>query len=511
MSNQFTINGILADTGQLTADHELLKLIEATAPYTGEDFFEHITLALASQFGVELAFVSELLVQADRARVVAACLHGRPYDKVEYNLAGTPCLETVAKGATSFMNSVETIFPNYESLVTFKAESYVGVLLKSGSDDAIGLLGIVDDGPVQDPEAFLNLLTRLAPRVAAELEHRQRGNALRRNETRFRLMVENSHDILFYYRLHPSQSFEYVSPAVEEVLGYPPEALLANPQVAIQAIHEDDRRHVMRALTTGSEEPVLARLIRPDGGLRWIEYRNFPFYDIDGKLVAVGGIMRDVTRREEAEEALRISEQYRRGLLEAMPDTIFRLDPNGVLLDFVPGEALEDFDLPAGEVIGRNIDEMLPSTFVANARRLIHSSLRSGRLQRMEFEFHTNDGDTKAYEARCLPFSSRGVLLILRDFTAIKWHEAEPERHRLRDELDTKIEERIRTNSYHLTYRELAVLHLVAEGAADKQIAEALGISIYTVNKHVGNILGKMNAASRTEAGVRAIREGLLG
>ena len=53
------------------------------------------------------------------------------------------------------------------------------------------------------------------------------------------------------------------------------------------------------------------------------------------------------------------------------------------------------------------------------------------------------------------------------------------------------------------------MLHLVAEGAADKQIAESLGISIYTVNKHVGNILGKMGAASRTEAGVRAIREGL--
>jgi PAS domain S-box-containing protein len=511
MSNQSTITGISTDRNQLTSDSELVKVIEATSPYTGEDFFAHLTMELASQWGVELAFVSELLVQADRARVVSASLHGRPFERVEYNLAGTPCADTVSKGASSFMNSVSVIFPDYEKLVTFRAEGYAGIMLKSSSDDPLGLFGIVDEKPVQDAEAVIALLTRLAPRVAAELEHRQRESALRRNETRFRLMVEKSHDILFYYRLHPSQSFEYVSPAVEEILGYPPEALLANAHVAIQAIHEDDRRHVMRALTTGSEEPVLARLIRPDGGLRWIEYRNFPFYDVDGRLVAVGGIMRDVTRREEAEDALRISEQYRRGLLEAMPDTMFRLDPNGVLLDFVPGEALDDFVLPAGEVIGRNIDEMLPSAFVANARRLIHGSLRSGRLQRMEFEFHTNDGDTKAYEARCLPFSSRGVLLILRDFTAIKWHEAEPERHRLRDELDTKIEERIRANSYHLTYRELAVLHLVAEGAADKQIAEALGISIYTVNKHVGNILGKMNAASRTEAGVRAIREGLLG
>jgi DNA-binding NarL/FixJ family response regulator len=56
-----------------------------------------------------------------------------------------------------------------------------------------------------------------------------------------------------------------------------------------------------------------------------------------------------------------------------------------------------------------------------------------------------------------------------------------------------------------LAYREIAVLHLVVEGIADKQ-SPSLGINICTVNKHVGNILGKMNAASRTETDVRAVK-----
>jgi DNA-binding NarL/FixJ family response regulator len=66
-------------------------------------------------------------------------------------------------------------------------------------------------------------------------------------------------------------------------------------------------------------------------------------------------------------------------------------------------------------------------------------------------------------------------------------------------------------SKYGLTHREIDVLQQLAEGQTDRRIAESLGISTYTVNKHVANILGKMAASSRTAAGVRAIREGILG
>jgi DNA-binding NarL/FixJ family response regulator len=63
---------------------------------------------------------------------------------------------------------------------------------------------------------------------------------------------------------------------------------------------------------------------------------------------------------------------------------------------------------------------------------------------------------------------------------------------------------------YGLSVRELEVLRHVANGLADKQIATELGLSTYTVSKHVSAILAKMEASSRTEAGVRAAREGLI-
>jgi DNA-binding NarL/FixJ family response regulator len=68
----------------------------------------------------------------------------------------------------------------------------------------------------------------------------------------------------------------------------------------------------------------------------------------------------------------------------------------------------------------------------------------------------------------------------------------------------------MRRNPYGLTRRELTVLNLVVAGESDKEVGLTLGISPLTVHKHMSNILGKMNASSRTEAGVRAVREGLL-
>jgi len=60
-----------------------------------------------------------------------------------------------------------------------------------------------------------------------------------------------------------------------------------------------------------------------------------------------------------------------------------------------------------------------------------------------------------------------------------------------------------------LTQRELEVLRLIAEGLENREIAERLVLSDATVRTHVSNILGKLHLASRTQAALYALREGL--
>jgi DNA-binding NarL/FixJ family response regulator len=61
-----------------------------------------------------------------------------------------------------------------------------------------------------------------------------------------------------------------------------------------------------------------------------------------------------------------------------------------------------------------------------------------------------------------------------------------------------------------LTARELEVLRMLAEGAANKNIAWQLKISEHTVKFHVAQILAKLNAGTRTEAVTLGIRRGLI-
>ncbi len=60
-----------------------------------------------------------------------------------------------------------------------------------------------------------------------------------------------------------------------------------------------------------------------------------------------------------------------------------------------------------------------------------------------------------------------------------------------------------------LTQREVEVLRLVAQGLENSEIAEKLVITEATVRTHVSNILGKLHLASRTQAALYALREGI--
>lgn len=64
--------------------------------------------------------------------------------------------------------------------------------------------------------------------------------------------------------------------------------------------------------------------------------------------------------------------------------------------------------------------------------------------------------------------------------------------------------------SVNLSSKERDVLRLIAEGQSNRQIADALGVSVATVKLHVQELLAKLSASDRTQAAVKALRQGLI-
>jgi PAS domain S-box-containing protein len=326
-------------------------------------------------------------------------------------------------------------------------------------------------------------------------------------ERRYERLFEHSQDVIFRLRLDPDVGFDYINPAAERVFGFPLQDFRAAGRDFIMnlMIDEEERADVEEVIAGRRFHAVkLQRFIRGDGREIWTEVRNYPIYDETGRLVALEGILRDVSERERAVRALQEIQKHQHQLIDCLPDLVMRLDESGVFSEHMHTGSKQ----PANLFLGRTIESVIYADEVSAARQALKRAL-VGKPQVFRAKVDIV-GEERIYDFRLFPTGSGELLAFMRDVTGENWTVGEAERRRSRDELERKVERQygIR-NPYEFTFREFTVLHLVARGAADKEIASELGIALSTVNKHVSNILGKMNAVSRTEAGVRAVQEGL--
>ena len=139
--------------------------------------------------------------------------------------------------------------------------------------------------------------------VTSERKHQR---ALQQSEARFRLIAEHTSDIIFRLKVTPVLKFDYLSPAVIQVLDHTPEEIYANGALVAKALVPEDRA-LGEALLSGAydfERPFTLRWkTGPD--VVWTEQRAAGVYDSEGRLTAIDGIARDVTEQKVVEQRLK--------------------------------------------------------------------------------------------------------------------------------------------------------------------------------------------------------------
>lgn len=122
----------------------------------------------------------------------------------------------------------------------------------------------------------------------------------------FRRLAELNPDMFYRYRLYPDLGFEYINPACEHVTGYTPEEYYADAFLGLKTVHPDDKPKFDEYIRDPEnfKNRILLRHHHRDGRTIWLEILNVPYYDDEGRLVAIESTSRDVSYRVELENKL---------------------------------------------------------------------------------------------------------------------------------------------------------------------------------------------------------------
>ncbi|MGH2682189.1 MAG: PAS domain-containing sensor histidine kinase [Actinomycetota bacterium] len=152
-------------------------------------------------------------------------------------------------------------------------------------------------------------------------ERRRADEALRAAEQKYRALVEGIPAVVYMAEFGTSGPWRYVSPRIEQVLGFTPEEWMADSGIWYERIHPEDREvaAVTEAHTRTTGEPlgVEYRMMARDGRVVWVRDEAVVVRDDDGRPLFLQGFMYDVTDRKQAEEELRRQKEE----LAALHDT----------------------------------------------------------------------------------------------------------------------------------------------------------------------------------------------
>lgn len=213
----------------------------------------------------------------------------------------------------------------------------------------------------------------------------------------FRTLMEEGRDVFFRYRLLPSPGYDYLSPSVAELTGYPVEAFQADPELFRTLVHPDDRA-LLDLTKAGAGDSSTIRWVRKDGTVIWVQQQVVAITGRDGPLVAIEGVARDVSPQMRALEAVRNSEQTFRSLLDRIDLAAAIVDLDGRVA-YVNEYMLEVTGWTLDELIGRDFFEVFAPENQRDQRRdFFGASIRSGAGAAPRLtDFVTRDGSVRQF------------------------------------------------------------------------------------------------------------------
>ncbi|WP_192881702.1 PAS domain-containing sensor histidine kinase [Nostoc sp. CENA543] len=239
-------------------------------------------------------------------------------------------------------------------------------------------------------------------------------------------IADNLPGVIFRFLCKPdgSRSVLYVSSGSQKLCELTPEVIKADWQALFNILYPEDINSFTESLSvayaTVSPWCWQGRIITPSGQLKWLDCNSHLELQANGD-VLWDGLILDITDRKQAQLQLQATERRYQAILDAIPDLMFRISRDGEYLDLKGDGA--NVSLSRDAIIGRNLQEVLPSDVAAIGQEMIHTTLNTGNLQTCEYQLST-PLIWRDYEARLVVSGHDEVLAIVRDITERKQAES---------------------------------------------------------------------------------------
>lgn len=174
-----------------------------------------------------------------------------------------------------------------------------------------------------------NELKQRIKALEQEVMHcRRMENAHKLDKDQFESILLNIQCITYRCALDKAWTMMYMSPHVDQLTGYPSSDFINNAVRTYESIiHRDDSEYVAQsvneAIKSGKPWEIEYRIIHKDKDLRWVYEKGRGVINRTGRMEYLDGFIIDITDRKQAEEALKLSEEKYRILVENASDAIF--------------------------------------------------------------------------------------------------------------------------------------------------------------------------------------------
>ena len=247
-------------------------------------------------------------------------------------------------------------------------------------------------------------------------DRKEAEEALKQSEERFRVLTQNSSDIVTL--LTADGTIHYQSPSAERILGYRPEEMVGDN--TFHYVHPEDLGRVEMAFAEGLKDPrrrpsAEYRFRHKDGSWVWLESVGTNLLDDPG----VGEYVvnsRDVTQRKEAEEAIERLSRQSQLILDSAGEGIYGLDREG-RTTFVNPAAVALTGFGAKELIGKDQHDFIhhsrsDGTFYPREECPIITGLTDGEVHHVDDEvFWRKDGTSFPVEYTSTPIREDGEII----------------------------------------------------------------------------------------------------